>query len=174
MPWKVLSLCDSITSKHEAWCEKLNDNEVLEQLHPKLWPQGESGNKLLNIHEDIEGEDNEIGPGCYILDLGIQDIGCSLLWIRKEYIQLYKCCNEFLETHRKKQKTPQWSSQDNLALVSAHHTCRRDGTSEQTQDGNADEQLQLYKYLVNAEGMRHITGVVYESLAQSKFLKKTA
>ena len=49
----------------------------LAQLHHdrKFWLQGEPENKLLNtIHNDEdaeEGEDDEIGPGCYVLDIGI-------------------------------------------------------------------------------------------------------
>jgi hypothetical protein len=109
-----LSTYGSIIPKYRAQWEKLNDNEALAQLHRKFWPQGEpskSDSELLNIHDDEdadseEGEDNEIGPGCYVLDLGIPGIRCSMLWIRKEYIRLYKCCNEFLEAHRNNQEPP--------------------------------------------------------------------
>ncbi|KAI9461237.1 hypothetical protein BJY52DRAFT_1079998, partial [Lactarius psammicola] len=43
-------------------------------------------------NEDAEeDEDEEIGPGCYVLGLGIPRIGRSKLWrIRKGYIRLYK------------------------------------------------------------------------------------
>jgi hypothetical protein len=35
--------------------------------------------------------DNDIGPGCYVLDLNIE-LKCSKLWVRKDYIRIYDYC----------------------------------------------------------------------------------
>jgi hypothetical protein len=104
-----LSAYDSIIPKGRNQWEKLDDNTTLAQLHRKFWPQGKPENKLLNIRDDAgddEADDDEIGPDCYIFDAEIPDLKRSTLWIRKEYIRLYKCCNEFLEKHRNNEEPP--------------------------------------------------------------------
>ncbi|KAH9054177.1 hypothetical protein EDB87DRAFT_1689495 [Lactarius vividus] len=59
----------------------------------------------MNVNEDKD-EGDEIGPGCYILDLGTPDLRRSKLWIRKEYIRLYEYCNKYLESRRTEQVAP--------------------------------------------------------------------
>ena len=88
--------------------EKLNDDaHELVQLHHKFWNKPESD--LLDKHEDKSaegGEDDEIGPGCHILDIGIPALGCMKLWIRKEYIRVYNYCNDYMEANWNGQLSP--------------------------------------------------------------------
>lgn len=51
-------------------------------------------NEPMSVDED-EGEGDEIGPGCGILDIGIPELGCSKFWICKEYIRLDKYCDDY-------------------------------------------------------------------------------
>ncbi len=106
------STYDSIIPKTGAQWPRLHNTHALARLHRKFWGQsmqGEPENKSLNVDWDEDAEEDEedgIGPGCYILDLGIPDIGRSKLWIRREYIRLYKYYNEYLESRRKEQVPP--------------------------------------------------------------------
>ncbi|KAI0256323.1 hypothetical protein BJV78DRAFT_1151083 [Lactifluus subvellereus] len=50
---------------------------------------------MLEVDDDGENMGNEIGPGCYPLDFGDEDLGRSKLWIRKDYIRIHDCCEEF-------------------------------------------------------------------------------
>jgi hypothetical protein len=100
-----LSTYDSIIPRYGAQWEKLDDNDALMQLHRKFWLQGIK-NKLLCIHDAEEGNDDDIGPGCYLLDLEVPELGRSMLWIRNDYIRLYKCCNEYLESCRNEELPP--------------------------------------------------------------------
>ncbi len=106
-----LSTYGSIIPQTETQWTKLDDTNALARLHRKFWPRGETQNELMNVDEDEyteedEDEDEEIGPGCYVLDLGVPELGRSMLWIRKEYIRLYKYCNEYLESRRGAQLPP--------------------------------------------------------------------
>jgi len=55
--------------------------------------------------EDDEDEDDydededdyyefEIGPGCCALDFGIENFERSKLWVRRDYLQIYKYCGK--------------------------------------------------------------------------------
>lgn len=51
----------------------------------------------VDVDEDEDmGEEDEVGPGCGILDTGITALGRSKLWIRQEYLRLYKYCDDHL------------------------------------------------------------------------------
>ncbi|KAH9051432.1 hypothetical protein EDB87DRAFT_1687260 [Lactarius vividus] len=96
------------TEANLAKCTQLHDTHALAQLHRKFWRRGMQGrpeNKSVNVNEDKD-EGDEIGPGCYILDLGIPDLRRSKLWIHKEYIRLYEYCNKYLESRRNEQVAP--------------------------------------------------------------------
>ena len=56
--------------------------------------------------EEDEDEGNEIGPGCGILDFGIPHLKPSRHWIRKDYIRLYKYCDEYMTSSLDKDKHP--------------------------------------------------------------------
>ncbi|KAH8994357.1 hypothetical protein EDB86DRAFT_2926188 [Lactarius hatsudake] len=102
-----LSTYDSIVPYYyKYWC-MLDDTHVLAMLHDKCWAKSmedeeeewrkaQPENELMNADEDGD----VIGPGCYILDLGIPGLGRSKLWIRKEYIQLYDFCEKYLDSCR--------------------------------------------------------------------------
>ncbi|KAH9009391.1 hypothetical protein EDB84DRAFT_1280496 [Lactarius hengduanensis] len=65
-------------------------------------------NESMNVDKDEdpdEGEGGETVPGCYILNIGIENIWPELL-VRKEYIQLYKYCKKYLRSHRDDPKPP--------------------------------------------------------------------
>ena len=79
----------------------------LEHLHRRFWIQGESRNILLNPPEpEDEGDDDDIGPNCHVLDIGIPTLGLTKLWIRNEYIRMYKHCEDHLEFNRNESKSP--------------------------------------------------------------------
>ena len=103
-------MIDSILHRRQkAKWEKLDDMEELVQLHRKFWIQGESANILLNPREpedSDEGDGDDIGPNCHVLDIGIPTLGLTKLWIRNEYIRMYKHCEDHLETNRNESKSP--------------------------------------------------------------------
>lgn len=39
--------------------------------------------------------DEEIGPGCYALDFGIENFERSKLWVRRDYLRIYKYCDKY-------------------------------------------------------------------------------
>jgi hypothetical protein len=101
-------MIDSILfPRHKAQWRKFTDEEVPAQLHRKFWVQGEYNN-LFNVDEeaaeeaaeeateatmvveDTAEDDEDVGPECHVLDLGIPHFGRSKLWVRKEYIRMYK------------------------------------------------------------------------------------
>ncbi|KAI0252208.1 hypothetical protein BJV78DRAFT_1203405 [Lactifluus subvellereus] len=52
----------------------------------------------MEVDEDDENIGTEIGPGCYPLDLDIQNLGPSKLWIRQDYIRIYGFCDKLYNT----------------------------------------------------------------------------
>jgi hypothetical protein len=95
------STCDSIT--RAKWLPV--SDHPLEELHRKFWGQGVQdwpGNESMDVDEDEDAgyEGDEIGPRTGILDIGIQNLEQSKLWIRKDYFRLYEYCNKYLESSR--------------------------------------------------------------------------
>lgn len=87
------------------------------------WRRAQLESELMNVDvdehtcddtEDTEGEDNQIS---YVLHIGIPAI--EKVWIRKEYLKLYNCCEDYLKSDRQTERPSQLSSQDNRSLVSA-------------------------------------------------------
>ncbi len=94
----------------EMWGEwsKLRDINPLAQLHAKFWrksmadeewrrPQksvGDSPGGVTDESMDVDVDDDEIGPGSYILDIGIKGLSYSKIWIRADYIRIYDYCND--------------------------------------------------------------------------------
>ncbi len=94
--WYRFGNTDALAMLHaKFWRKSMEDEE-------KEWRKTQPENELMNADVD----EDAIGPGCYILDFGIPDIGRSKLWIRKEYIRLYDFCEKYLESHRTKQVPP--------------------------------------------------------------------
>jgi hypothetical protein len=91
-----IRMIDTILHPEEqAPWRKLPNTYQLAQLHRKFWVQGEY-DKLLNIDED-EGaaeDDDDVSPKCHVLDIGIPGFEWSKIWIRKEYIRMYKRCKD--------------------------------------------------------------------------------
>jgi hypothetical protein len=95
---------------------KLDDDHELVKLHRKFWLEGEYWNRLLNLpwHEDAdeddgdesadEGDGHGIRSG-YVLDLDM-DFGRSSVWVRKEYIRMYKRCTDHLGAAKNTEETP--------------------------------------------------------------------
>ena len=102
-------MVDSILHRRQKvkW-EKLDDTEGFAHLHRRFWIQGESANILLNpqLPGDKRDGDDDIGPNCHILDIGIQALGLQKVWIRNDYIRMYKYCEEHFETNFDKAKSP--------------------------------------------------------------------
>ncbi|KAH8991968.1 hypothetical protein EDB92DRAFT_1990581 [Lactarius akahatsu] len=62
------------------------------------WHKTQLENKSMNMDVDEHaggGVSDEIDPGCYALHIGVP--GIEKVWIRKEYIELYNCCEEYLK-----------------------------------------------------------------------------
>lgn len=79
-----------------------------------------SENESKNVDEDEDTDEDEgdgISPDSGILDIGIPELGCSKLWIYKEYIQLYKFSMTIWNLILTRSLS-QWLLQDSLALVS--------------------------------------------------------
>lgn len=112
---------DSIIFPHyqDGW-KKLIEVDPLIQLHHKFWVKGEY-NKLLNVDLDkgatwvidsatgtTEDEDNlNIGPECYVHKTGISGFQPPNLWVRREYIRMYKCCMDYFKPENtNKHKSP--------------------------------------------------------------------
>ncbi|KAF8257023.1 hypothetical protein EI94DRAFT_1792232 [Lactarius quietus] len=86
----------------DKW-KKLDQRHEIAQLHERFWCQGAYKDELLNTPED---EDSEIGPGCFVLDIGIPELKPTEVWVRKEYIRIYKYCHEYLEANRNENMAP--------------------------------------------------------------------
>jgi hypothetical protein len=90
---------------------KVGHDESLAQLHAKFWGMSMAveeqqwhstiiGGELGDEHQDgdermDEDENNgtdlgdDITPGCYVLDFGIEGLEFSKIWIRADYIRIY-------------------------------------------------------------------------------------
>ena len=77
----------SIPEHAEKW-PRLDDNKPLAQLHTKFW-----GTSMAEEEEAWrakqqptfrlnESKDDDIGPGCYVLDINNKAIGIQRLWVR--------------------------------------------------------------------------------------------
>ncbi len=93
---------------------KLADHEVLAQLHAKYWRKSmldeekewrrkQESDFDASIHgcdgsdRMIDDVDGDIGPGCYVLDIGIDDLPIQKVWIRSDYIRMYDYCSNHYE-----------------------------------------------------------------------------
>lgn len=81
-------------SDANSWT-KLEGHRVLSRLHAKYWRKDMTEEaqdwRMSHLVEDDDFDD--IGPGCYALDLGIEDLERSKLWVRNNYLQIYDYCN---------------------------------------------------------------------------------
>jgi hypothetical protein len=97
---------DTILSRYDMknW-KKLEEDHGLVQLHRKFWHQKHQHNQLVNLNPQSHfDEDNDVDSDCFVLDHGIPLIfnAYSKVWVRKEYLRIYKLCNDHLDTVRNK------------------------------------------------------------------------
>jgi hypothetical protein len=57
---------------------------------------------ITRVVEDATEDDDDVGPECHLLDIGISGPGRWKIWVRKEFIRMYKRCKGHLETNRHK------------------------------------------------------------------------
>lgn len=79
----------------DSWT-KLEDDDPLSELQAKYWGQKiEDEAKGWHMsHPAVEvDEDNDIGPDCFVLNLG-PNLKHSKLWVRKDYIRIYDYCSK--------------------------------------------------------------------------------
>ena len=106
------------TNQDPTTWQKLRDTDPFTLFHAKFWGKSmaveeqewrsvQSGDPA-RAREDQDGddpmgddvdEDDDIIPGCYLLDLGIDG---TKIWIRADYIRIYN----FLEAHYEKSPAP--------------------------------------------------------------------
>jgi hypothetical protein len=113
----------TIPKRMPRWL-KLDSGELLAQFHAKFWgtSMADEENEWHNSQPPIasgfgdedqdgdermdEGEstdlDDDIIPGCYLLDIGIEGFDFSKIWVRAEYKRVY----DFVEYHRNKPAIP--------------------------------------------------------------------
>ena len=68
---------------------KLDNSEPLSKLHAKYWGK--------NIDNEVGGEPMDIGgrrQGGFVLDLDIDSLETSKIWVRKDYTRIYEFCDK--------------------------------------------------------------------------------
>ena len=116
MEQDTLSTYHSIIPEEGDQWVRLTNSDQLAQLHGKfwgvnmqdeetMWRETQPEEEPLNVEDDNqkpeehEKEEDDIGPGSYILTLDIPNmpLEVSQLWIRQEYIRVYDFCEKYLE-----------------------------------------------------------------------------
>ena len=79
-----------------ALWSKLKDDDPLSRLCSKYWGEiiEDEAEQWRRSHSTVDDPTNDIGPGCYVLDLGIKFLYPSKLWVRQDYIRIYDYCRE--------------------------------------------------------------------------------
>ena len=49
------------------------------------------------MDEDEGDKDDDVIPGCYMLDIGIEGFRISKMWIRAEYIRIFNYIEDFFK-----------------------------------------------------------------------------
>jgi hypothetical protein len=65
----------------EEW-NRLGDSEPLAQLRAKFWGRGMPEEEAWRDDDPTENEDDDIKPGCRILDLDNEAIWLKRIWVR--------------------------------------------------------------------------------------------
>ena len=57
------------------------------------------------VDDDIDDDqvDDDVGPECHVLRIDVPSIGWSSIWVRKEYLRMYRHCVEHFEPGRHSQ-----------------------------------------------------------------------
>jgi hypothetical protein len=93
---RVTPTLDSVFWKRGAsalW-SKLEDDDPLSRLCSKFWGENiqDEAEQWCKSHSTADDPTNDIGPGCYVLDLDIDKLTHSKLWVRQDYIRIYDFC----------------------------------------------------------------------------------
>jgi hypothetical protein len=116
--WLKLHSCEPLALLHaKFWGRSMVDEEkewrnsrppVL-AIGSEFGDKDQDGDERMDEDSDEtmdEGQrtdlDDDIVPGCYLLDIGIEGLDFSKIWIRAEYKRVY----DFLEIHYKKPSVP--------------------------------------------------------------------
>ena len=112
MEQDTLSTYNSIIPEDVPQWIRILDSESFAQLHAKFWgadlqeeetrwrkTQSEDGPMNVDVDNETaeEDEEDETGPGCYILSLPWMRDTTKTIWIRQEYIRVYDFCEEYLK-----------------------------------------------------------------------------
>jgi len=79
-----------------AWASwsKLVDSDDFSQLRSKFWGKKieDEARDWRTSHPEVkDDEEDDIFPGCYALNLGIE-LTVEKLWVRQDYIRIYQYC----------------------------------------------------------------------------------
>jgi hypothetical protein len=91
------SVFQAYDRKGPASWSKLDDIHPYSQLHSKYWGKGieDEAEEWVKSHPIVYDPTNDIGPGCFVLDFGIEYYHPSRLWVRQDYIRMYNyCCDK--------------------------------------------------------------------------------
>ena len=66
----------------------------LAQFHKKFWGIKEEAGLSNNVEID-DSTDDEIHPGCYVLDINIRGVELKKIWVRADYIRMFKYAEKF-------------------------------------------------------------------------------
>lgn len=93
----------------QTWL-KIDDDVPLAMFHEKFWGKSmedeeaewRRGYAERGFRDERLDEDDDMMPGCYFFDIGIDGLGMSSLWIRADYIRIY----DFFQTYFNKYAKP--------------------------------------------------------------------
>ena len=79
----------------------------LAQFHTKFWGVEEEGGLSDNVDvDDSIDNDHEIDPRCYVLDIGIRGVEVEKIWVRADYIRIFKYAEKFYSKRLPASKSP--------------------------------------------------------------------
>src|SRR5579863_4166254 len=83
-----------LESDANSWT-KLEGYRLLSRVHAKFWRKDmtEEAQEWRRSHPVKDDGYDDIVPGCYALDFGMEDLERSKLWVRNNYLQIYDYCN---------------------------------------------------------------------------------
>jgi hypothetical protein len=103
------STYDSIIPEYGPQWTRILDSEPFTRLHAKFWDASmqdeerkwrETQSKDVPMNVEVPtaevDEEDETGPGCYILRLPWTRGTTKTIWIRQEYIRVYDFCEKYL------------------------------------------------------------------------------
>ncbi len=77
-----------------ALWSKLKESYIFSQLCSKYWGERieDEAEQWRRLNPIVNDPTNNIGAGCYALDLGVK-LPPSTLWVRQDYIHIYDYCS---------------------------------------------------------------------------------